>query len=220
MKSFGLRRFASICRHILVPCWMASLAAATAAAQPNSSSWQLDAAGSELTVHVFKAGLFSGFLHDHQFVPRQWNITARFDPTHLEDFHAEVKVATASLQDVESKLSAEDKAKVETQLVGPEVLDANRFPEIQFIADRLVASAQKTDELEGTISGKLSFHGTTRPLEFPVRVWRRGNAQVVLGKVSFNQSDFGISPLHKAGGAIAVEDKVLVDFALRLLPSK
>jgi polyisoprenoid-binding protein YceI len=196
------------------------LAATTAAAQPNSSNWQLDAATSELTVHVFKAGLFSGFLHDHQFVPRQWNITARFDPTHLEDFQAEVTVATASLRDIQPKLSAEDIAKVESQLVSPEVLDANRFPEIRFIADRLVVSSQKTDELEGTLSGKLSLHGMTRPLEFPVHVWRRGNEQVVLGKVSFNQSDFGISPLHKAGGAIAVEDRVLVDFALRLRPSK
>jgi polyisoprenoid-binding protein YceI len=126
-----------------------------------------------------------------------------------------IAAASAAAQ---PKLSAEDKAKVESQLVSPEVLDANRFPEIRFIANRLVVSSQKTDELEGTVSGKLSLHGITRPLEVPVRIWRRGNAQVVLGKVSFKQSDFGIAPLRKAGGAIAVEDRVLVDFAVRLLP--
>jgi len=196
------------------------LFAATASAQPDSNRWQLDSAGSELTVHVFKSGLFSGFLHDHLFVPQQWSCTVEFDAAHLEAFRAQLSVATASLRDNQPKLSAEDRAKVESQVASPEVLDATRFPEIRFTADRLVASADKSEEFQGTVFGKLSLHGVTRPLEFPVRVWRRGDARVVLGKVSFNQSDFGISPLSKAGGAIAVEDRVLVDFALRLQPAR
>jgi len=199
---------------------MASLLAATASAQPDASRYQLDSAGSELTVHVFKSGLFSGFLHDHLFVPQQWSCTVEFDAAHLEAFRAQLSVATASLRDNQPKLSAEDRAKVESQVASPEVLDATRFPEIRFTADRLVASADKSEEFQGTVFGKLSLHGVSRPLEFPVRVWRRGDARVVLGKVSFNQSDFGISPLSKAGGAIAVEDRVLVDFALRLQPAR
>jgi polyisoprenoid-binding protein YceI len=199
---------------------IASLLATTASAQPDSNRWQLDSTGSELTVHVFKSGLFSGFLHDHLFVPQQWSCTVEFDAAHPEAFRAQLSVATASLRDNQPKLSAEDRAKVESQVASPEVLDATRFPEIRFTADRLVASADKSEELQGTVFGKLSLHGVTRPLEFPVRVWRRGDARVVLGKVSFNQSDFGISPLRKAGGAIAVEDRVLVDFALRLLPAR
>ncbi len=199
---------------------MASLLAATASAQPDASRYQLDSAGSELTVHVFKSGLFSGFLHDHLFVPQQWSCTVEFDAAHLEAFRAQLSVATASLRDNQPKLSAEDRAKVESQVASPEVLDATRFPEIRFTADRLVASADKSEEFQGTVFGKLSLHGVTRPLEFPVRIWRRGDARVVLGKVSFNQSDFGIAPLRKAGGAIAVEDRVLVDFALRLQPAR
>lgn len=200
--------------------FIASLLAATAAGQPKSTRWQLDSAGSELTVHVFKAGLFSGFLHDHLFVPQQWSCTVEFDPAHLQAFRVQLSVATASLRDNQPKLSAEDKAKVESQVAGPEVLDSARFPEIRFTAERLAAPRGDSDELQATISGKLSLHGVTRPLDFPVRVWRRGDARVVLGKVSFSQSDFGISPLSKAGGAISVEDKVLVDFALRLQPAR
>jgi len=209
-------------RGVLAVQWIAlgcvvSCALAQSSAQPNV--WQLDTAASELTVHVFKAGLFSGFLHDHLFVPRQWKGTAKFDTGHLEDFNAEVSVMVASLKDNQEKLSAEDRAKVESQVIGPEVLDAGRFPEIRFVADRLRVSVQKTDELEGTLSDKLSIHGVTKALDVPVHAWRRGDARVVLGKVTFNQSDFGITPLNKAGGAIAVEDRVLVDFALRVVPS-
>jgi len=216
-----LADFCSICRLLAVQWiavgWLASSAIAQPQAQPNV--WKLDTAASDLTVHVFKAGLFSGFLHDHLFVPQQWRGTAKFDPGRIEDFHAELSVAVASLRDNQQKLSAEDRAKVESQVIGPEVLDASRFPEIRFVADRLRVSAQKTDELEGTLSGKLSVHGVTRALDVPVHAWRRGDAQVVLGKVTFNQSDFGISPLRKMSGAVAVEDRVLVDFALRLVPS-
>jgi polyisoprenoid-binding protein YceI len=212
-------RLPSIHRCLLGGC-IASLLAATASAQPDASRYQLDSAGSELTVHVFKSGLFSGFLHDHLFVPQQWSCTVEFDAAHLEAFRAQFSVAAASLRDNQPKLSAEDRAKVESQVASPEVLDATRFPEIRFTAERLVASADKSEELQGTVFGKLSLHGVTRPLEFPVRIWRRGDARVVLGKVSFNQSDFGISPLSKAGGAIAVEDRVLVDFALRLQPAR
>src|SRR5215472_17670436 len=118
---------------IAVGCVVSS-ALAQSSARPNV--WQLDAAASELTVHVFKAGLFSGFLHDHLFVPGRWKATAKFDPGHLDDFHAEVSVAVASLKDNQQKLSAEDRAKVEGQVIGPEVLDAGRFPKIQFVADR------------------------------------------------------------------------------------
>jgi len=216
-----LTGFCSIHR-VLAVQWIAlGCVVSSALAQPQTQTnvWQLDTAASELTVHVFKAGLFSGFLHDHMFVPGQWKATAKFDPGHLEDFHGEVSVAVASLKDNQQKLSAEDRAKVEGQVIGPEVLDASRFPEIRFVADRLRVSARKTDELEGTLSGKLSIHGVTKALDVPVHAWRRVDAQVVLGKVTFNQSDFGITPLHKAGGAIAVEDRVLVDFALRLVPS-
>jgi len=216
-----LTGFCSI-RGVLAVQWIAlgcvvSSAFGQSSAQPNV--WQLDTAASELTLHVFKTGLFSGFLHDHLFVPQQWKGTAKFDPGRVEDFNAEVSVTVASLKDNQDKLSAEDRAKVESQLIGPEVLDASRFPEIRFVADRLRVSVQKTGELEGTLSGKLSVHGVTKALDVPVHAWRRGDAQVVLGKVTFNQSDFGITPLHQAAGAIAVEDRVLVDFALRLVPS-
>ncbi len=205
---------------MLVVLWsMMALAGTSAVAQPEPNVWQLDTGTSELTVHVFKSGLFSGFLHDHLFVPQQWKATAKFDLAHLEDFHAEVSVAVASLKDNQPKLSAEDRAKVESQVLSSEVLDASRFPEIRFVADRFSVSVQKTDELEGTLSGKLSVHGVTRPLDVPVHAWRRGTAHLVLGKVSFNQRDFGIAPLRKVSGAIAVEDRVLVEFALRLLPS-
>jgi polyisoprenoid-binding protein YceI len=208
----------SFCNLVLA-CWITVLLPLTGNAEPRSDLWELDLAHSELSLRVFKAGLFSGFLHDHLFVPQSWKVTAQFNPSHHEAFHVDVLIAASSLRDMEPKLSAEDRAKVDQQVISPDVLDAKRFPEISFSADRFVVSAQHGEELQGTADGKLSLHGVTRSLQVPVRVWERGNEQVVLGKVSFKQSDFGIAPLHKAGGSIAVEDQVLVDFSLRLRPS-
>ena len=200
-------------------CWITALLLFARIAEASSDTWELDSTRSELSLHVFKAGLFSGFLHDHLFVPQSWKVTVHFNPSHPESFHVDVVIAASSLRDMEPKLSAEDRAKVDQQVISADVLDATRFPEIAFSAARLVSTAQHGDELEGTADGKLSLHGVTRSLQVPVRVWDRGSEQVVLGKVSFKQSDFGIAPLNKAGGSVAVEDQVLVDFALRLRSS-
>ena len=200
-------------------CWITASLLFARIAEASSDTWELDSTRSELSLHVFKAGLFSGFLHDHLFVPQSWKVTVHFNPSHPESFHVDVVIAASSLRDMEPKLSAEDRAKVDQQVISADVLDATRFPEIAFSAARLVSTAQHGDELEGTADGKLSLHGVTRSLQVPVRVWERGGEQVVLGKVSFKQSDFGIAPLHKAAGAVSVEDQVLVDFALRLRPS-
>ena len=210
--------YLSFCNRVLA-CWITALFLVAEIAEASSDTWELDPTRSELSVHVYKAGLFSGFLHDHLFVPQSWKVTVHFNPSHPESFHVDVVIAASSLRDMEPKLSAEDRAKVDQQVISADVLDATRFPEIVFSAARLVSTAQHGDELEGTADGKLSLHGVTRSLQVPVRVWERGGEQVVLGKVSFKQSDFGIAPLHKAAGAVSVEDQVLVDFALRLRSS-
>lgn len=212
--------FCSLSRKVTVGWIGLPWLAAGALAQPeHAADWKLDPSHSELTVHVFKSGLFSGFLHDHLFVPGQWQASAKFDPAHVEELKAELTVAVGSLKDTEQKLSPEDRSKVEAQVAGPEVLDAKRFPEIRFMAERMKVSARKPDELEGILYGRLSLHGVTHSIDVPVHAWKRGDAQLVLGKVFFKQSEFGIAPLSKAGGAISVEDRVLVDFSLRLVPS-
>jgi polyisoprenoid-binding protein YceI len=55
----------------------------------------------------------------------------------------------------------------------------------------------------------------TRPLRIPAKI-ERGAARIgVSGSFAINQTDFGIAPFSVFGGALAVQDRVDLSFAIR-----
>ncbi len=184
------------------------------------ASWRADTSKSQMTVHVLKKGLLSGMAHDHHFVPGEWSAKARFDPARPSDVHVEVVIVAGSLRDNQPKLSAEDRKKVDQQAAGPEVLDASRYQEIRFTANRFEPSvpAPAGRRLQGVLVGTLSLHGQTRPLSMRVVATAAGEGWRVLGAASFQQSDFGIEPYSGFLGTIAVHDEVKVVCDLVMMP--
>jgi polyisoprenoid-binding protein YceI len=192
--------------------------------QAAEERFALDARHSDLVVHVRKKGLFSAFEHDHYLHPQRWHGTVTVDVDHPEEVRVELAVDAASLVDHQPKLSTANREKVEGQIRSPSVLDAQRFPEVRFVADRIEVHAAQpgaTDgerELTGALLGSLDLHGHAQPITiaFHARIGRGG--VVVRGHTEFDQSQFGISPLRKAGGAIAVQDHVTIDFDAMFTP--
>ena len=89
-----------------------------------------------------------------------------FDPQHPEQARVEITVAADSLNDQNKQLSAPDRQKVEDQTRSPTVLDAARYPEIRFSANRFEPSPKQNvagGVLEGDLVGQLSLHGRTQP---------------------------------------------------------
>jgi polyisoprenoid-binding protein YceI len=191
-------------------------------AQSAPADWTVDAAQSRLTVNVLPAGLFASTLHTHHFQPEDWSGEIAWDPNHPDGVRVAVGVAAASLRDHQAKLSARDIAKVEGQARGAEILDAARFPRIQFEAARLEGAQVPSDtgEFRGTLAGTLTLHGQSRPLKFPVRGRIAAQRLEADATVTFKQSDFGIKPYATALGTIAVRDEVTVEIALVAVPRK
>ena len=86
------------------------------------------------------------------------------------------------------------------------VLEAERFP---FVVLRVRAVAQ--DVLEG----ELSLHGVTRPVRIPAKIESRGERLEASGSFTINQTEFGIEPFAVFGGALAVQDRIDLSFAIR-----
>jgi polyisoprenoid-binding protein YceI len=86
------------------------------------------------------------------------------------------------------------------------VLEAERFP---FVVLRVRAVEQ------GVLQAELSVHGVTRPLRIPAKVDSGAERVEVSGSFAINQSDFGIEPFSVLGGALAVQDRVDLSFAIR-----
>lgn len=77
---------------------------------------------SVLTVHVFKAGLFSAFGHEHEIsAPIQQGSFTEQNPS------VELSVDARQLRVMDKDISDKDRAEVQQTMLGPKVLDSQRF---------------------------------------------------------------------------------------------
>jgi polyisoprenoid-binding protein YceI len=185
----------------------------------SGASLEADTYASRLVVRASKRGILSAVTHDHEFTPARWEAQVDFDPARPQDVRVDLRIDAASLHDHVARLTEKSRATVDLETAGPEVLDAQRFPEIRFHGDSSSARGEG-DGLEGVLHGALSLHGRTLPLDVPFHVLRVDpTAYRVSGSARFLQTDFGITPISKAGGSIGVDDAIQVEFELVLVPS-
>jgi polyisoprenoid-binding protein YceI len=166
-----------------------------------SSERAIDAERSVLTVHVYKAGLFSSFGHDHEIrAPIQ---TGTFSE---EKNTVQFVIDARTLRVRDADVSDKDRAEVQATMLGPTVLDSERFREIRFHSIEVNALGNN----KWSVRGELTLHGQTRPVEAVVE---RQN-DVYRGSAQLRQKDFGIRPVSVAGGSVKVKDEVRVEFEI------
>jgi polyisoprenoid-binding protein YceI len=178
---------------------------------------EADTAASQLVIHTGRNGIFSALSHDHEFTPARWRAEVDFDPERPQDVRVDVRVDAATLHDHVARLAQKSRDEVDRKVAGPEVLDAQRYPEIRFHAES-ASAGDEGEDLAGMLHGTLSLHGAARPLDVPFHARADGPGWRVSGSARFRQTDFGITPYSTAGGSIGVDDEIRVDFEL-VLPS-
>ena len=188
-----------------MPAVMPALALVVFLSPPSLSAQprQIDAANSVLTVQVYKSGLFSAFAHDHEIAAP---IAAGTVDTAARRVELRVRVPGMQVRDPRS--SEKERAEIQKKMLGPDVLDADRYPEIVFQS----SSASTKSDGAWTLQGTLTLHGNSRPVTVEVRQqdgrW--------LGFARLKQTEFGIEPIRIAGGTVRVKDEVRVQFEIRL----
>jgi hypothetical protein len=70
----------------------------------------------------------------------------------------------------------------------------------------------RADTSRQTLNVSITLHGMTRAYEVPVQIEALPNGVAIDGKMSFNQTDFDITPLSVFGGAIKVQNKLDLRF--------
>jgi polyisoprenoid-binding protein YceI len=90
-----------------------------------------------------------------------------------------------------------------------EVLEALRYPEVTFESDKAVPVGNRS---EYQVTGRLTFHGVTREISFPVVPGRANHKINVKGGFEINLSDFKVERPALLG--VAVKDKLNVSFDL------
>ena len=196
-------RSAALARALAVALDVALTVALAVAARPlvlHAEQKQLDAGKSTLTVYVYKSGLFSALADDH--VIDATLAAGTIDEGTPPSVSIEVRAADLRVRD--PKLSAGKRAEVQTRMVGPEVLDVEKFPSIAFESTAIESKGADS----WTVAGRLTIHGQTRAVTFATT---RTNGRY-RGSVTVKQRDFGITPISIAGGTVKVKDEVKIEF--------
>jgi len=164
----------------------------------------IDAEHSRLIVHVGKAGFFSGLGHEHE-------ISAPISRGEVE-LSAPASVAftvmAGKLAVLDPSESESTRAEVQKTMLGPTVLDAEKFPEIRFVSE----SVERLSDSHWKVHGKLTLHGQTQPVVLETRL-EKGHYQ---GTASLLQSSFGVTPIRLAGGTIQVKNEVQIKYDIVL----
>ena len=175
--------------------WLATWAA------PKDSPTPIDAGRSSILIHVYKTGLFSAFGHEHEI-----HATIAHGTIDEGKQTVEFSVDARALRVMDRDVSDSDRAEIQSTMLGPKVLDSEKFPEIRFRSTTLEANGSG----KWTARGDLMLHGQTHS----VRVSVAGSHGHYRGSAMLRQRDFGITPVTVAGGSIKVKDEVRIDFEI------
>jgi polyisoprenoid-binding protein YceI len=188
----------SLKRVFIMPGVILALAAA-AGAQPRS----IDTEKSVMTIRVDKTGVFSALGHDHEIAAPL--ASGKVDAT-AHTVELTVKAGTLKVRD--ANVSDKDRAQIQSTMLGPEVLDAASSPEIIFRS----TAAESAGAGSWTLHGNLTLRGQTRPVTVTVKE----SSGHYVGTARLKQTEFGITPVKVAGGAVKVKDEIRIEFDISL----
>jgi len=160
----------------------------------------IDVRQSKVPVFVYKTGLFSAFADNHVISAPIARGTIATAPSPAVD----VVINAADLAPVDPDLDQAKRGEVRTRMLGADVLDTGRFPTITFASTTI----ESTGPDRWNVSGRLTIHGATRPITFPI-VRSDGRYH---GEVKLRQRDFNITPIRIAAGTVSVKDEIKIEF--------
>ena len=161
----------------------------------------LDTARSSMTIRVGRTGVFS-FAGDNHLV----RAPLASGSVNEAGKHIEFKVQSKSLRVEDPGTAADKKAQIQQRMLGPDVLDSEHFPVIQFRATSISGAPADL-----RVAGDLTLRGQTRPIEAKVQEIAKGHWR---GAASLKQSAFGIKPISIAGGTVKVKDELKIEFEI------
>ncbi len=168
----------------------------------NAQQHNIDTQKSTLTIHVGKTGAFSGLGHEHEVRAPIHSGTADTGSHPAVEMHVDAR----ALRVIDKDASEKDRAEVQKTMLGPEVLDSERHPEIVFKS----VGAELAGKGRWILRGNLTLRGQTRPVTVHATL-KDGR---YTGAIIVKQTDFGIKPPGKAG--VRAQDEVRIEFDVRL----
>jgi polyisoprenoid-binding protein YceI len=191
-----------------------ALALAAPAARAAPRRYALDPAASRLEIHVGKTGLLGFVGHAHEVVAGTFRGNATFDPDRIAASAVDLTIDAGALRVSGQGEPPADVPQVQAAMLGPTCLDANHFPTIRFVSGAVADAGAGAGGRDLTLHGELTLHGVKRAVAMRVHLEITGAELAATGQTTLRQSDFGITPISKAG-VVKVKDEIEIVWRIR-----
>lgn len=185
---------------------------------------QVDAAASTLSVHVFRAGRAARLGHNHVLTAPKlmgWVRlpagdldlqSAGFELSlRLDELQLDTPAARAGLgAGWASALSPEMVTATRANMLGEAGLQAASYPLVRIRSLRISGAYPKLAALI-----EIELHGQRRQQWIALHVEAASDSVQARGALVLRQSDHGLTPFSVAGGLLAVQDELTIEFDLR-----
>lgn len=166
------------------------------------AAWEIDPSHTHVSFQVWHLGLTQ--------------TPGRFDKATAQMSFDDQKIETSTVSfNIDAASIDTAHAARDTDLRGPKWLDVKQYPTIQFVSTQV----KRVDDKNYLISGSLTIHGKTRPVDFSAILTNRAinpflNVPMIgfIASAKIKRSDFGMDQFPAAIG-----DEVDLKVALELL---
>jgi len=137
----------------------------------------------------------------------------------MKSFVADTETARKVLN-VESTIDEATRRKVNENMLGPEILNVNRYPEAKFDNIRVTATGKTSNRKlpEYILEGDFTLQKTTRHLQIRCDLEEKDGWHHIRGSFKILQSDYGIKPYTKMLGAVGIKDELMIMGDIWLVP--
>jgi hypothetical protein len=167
------------------------------------------AADSRVLIDLRAAGLLGAVGHDPTLtaVPSAVSLEVPEAGGGELDLAVEARIPVDAIEPP-ADISASDRSQMRDNLRGPDVLDAARWPSVDF-RGRFSGTLER-----GRLSGTLVVRGSARPAAVDVSISRRGTELVAEGDWTGSLTELGIKPFRALFGALKLKDWIRLRFRL------
>jgi polyisoprenoid-binding protein YceI len=182
--------------------------------------YQVDPGSSQLAILVYRGGKLSRLGHNHVMTSHDLAGRVWVHPEFPRSgFELSFPVAKLVVDDADARRAAgsdfppdipqSDKDGTRKNMLKPEVLDGDAYAEVQ------LRSAKVGGTLEAPqVTAHITIKDASRDVEVPVKIAVEGAKLHATGEFDILQSEFGIKPFSVALGALEVQDRLHIKFAI------
>jgi hypothetical protein len=178
-----------------------------------------------IDILVYRGGAMARLGHNHAISSRDVRGRAWIHPAFARSgFEITLPVGELVVDEPEARRRAgeefarevpeADREGTRRNMLRPEVLDAERYPEIGLRSLQLTGSLQAPE-----LTVRITIRGVSRDMNVPVKIGISGAELTAEGEFDILQTDFGIEPFMVALGLIEVMDRLHIRFRIVALSS-